>query len=57
MNLDSPGFHEPPVGAAALTGPVLFFVVFMTWRLFMKLTFLLIGAGLFAGAYRWHTRH
>ena len=46
--------HDLPSGAAGLIGIVLLFLVFKTGKLFTKLVFLLIAAGLFAGAYWWH---
>ena len=47
--------RDLPTGAAALIGLVLLFLIFKTGKFFMKLVFLLIAVGLFAGAYWWHT--
>ncbi len=41
MNLDKLSVQDLPVGAAALIGLVLLFLVFKTGKFFMKLTFLL----------------
>lgn len=57
MNLDKLSVQDLPVGAAALIGLVLLFLVFKTGKFFLKLTFLLITVGLFAAAYWWHTHH
>jgi high-affinity Fe2+/Pb2+ permease len=40
---------------AALAGIVLILFMFKTGKLLTKLLFFLIAAGLFAGAYWWHT--
>ena len=62
MNLDkikeffsNLGNHDLPAGVAALIGIVLLFLLFKTGKFFMKLVFLLVAVGLFAGAYWWHT--
>jgi len=46
--------HDLPTGAAVLIGLVLIFLVFKTGKFLTKLMFLLIAAGLFAGAWWWH---
>ena len=46
--------HDLPSGVAALIGIVLMFLIFKTGKFFMKVVFLFLAAGLFAGAYWWH---
>lgn len=46
--------HDLPTGGALLAGIVLFFLVFKAEKIFLRLSLLLIAAGLFAGAYWWH---
>ena len=64
MNLDSIkeffsnlGTRDLPTGAAVLIGIVLLFTVFKTGKFITKLIFLLLAAGLFAGAYWWHAHN
>jgi high-affinity Fe2+/Pb2+ permease len=49
------GTQDLPTGVAALAGIVLILFMFKTGKLLTKLLFFLIAAGLFAGAYWWHT--
>lgn len=47
--------HHLPTVVAVLIGIVLLFLVFKAGKFFTKVVFFLIAAGLFAGAYWWHT--
>jgi len=47
--------HDLPTGAAALVALVLLILVFKTGKSISRLLLFLIAAGLFAGAWWWHT--
>ena len=46
--------HDLPLAAVVLGGIILLVLVFKSGKFLMKLVFLLIAVGLFAGAYWWH---
>lgn len=49
------GMKDLPEGLAVLVGIVLLLFIFKAKKFFTKLLFLLIAAGVFFGAYWWHT--
>ena len=47
--------HDLPAGGAVLAGVILLFLVFKSGKIIFRLLLFLIAAGLFAGAWWWHT--
>jgi len=47
--------HDLPAGGAGLVGIILLILVFKSGRIVYRVLFFVIAAGLFAGAWWWHT--
>jgi hypothetical protein len=47
--------HDLPTGGAGLVGIILLILVFKSGKMAYRFLFFLIAAGLFAGAWWWHT--
>jgi hypothetical protein len=47
--------HDLPAGGAGLAGIILVILVFRSRKLAHRILFFLMAAGLFAGAWWWHT--